>query len=194
VVALAGQTPLLDPGAEVYTARTFSGRRYESKVLNSYGHPVPVVGEELQQTGGQARAKVLETQFTDQADVYRIDITSAYRVAELKSLVREFRYEREGRGRLVITDRVEMSSPQSFEEALITYSPWKRVADGVWVVGEGRNAVRVQVTMAGQAFVASEEQLDEDVRYDTKPVRLGAKLKEPIAAGTIEIRIEPVEK
>jgi len=194
VVALAGQTPLLDPGGEVYTARTFSGRRYESKVLNSYGHPVPVVAGELQRTGSQARAKVLETQFTDQADVYRIDITSAYRVADLKSLVREFRYERQGRGRLMITDRVEMSSPQSFEEALITYSPWKRIADGIWVVGEGRNAVRVQVAMEGQTFVASEEQIDEDVHYNTKPVRLGAKLKEPITTGTIEIRIEPVEK
>jgi hypothetical protein len=194
VVALAGETPLLDPGAEVYTARTFSGRRYESKVLNSYGHPVPVVAGQLQRTGSQARAKVLETQFTDQADVYRIDITSAYSVPELKSLVRDFRYERQGRGRLIVTDHVEMTSPQSFEEALITYSPWKRIADGVWIVGEGRSAVRVQVVMEGQTFTSSEEQIDEDVRYPTKPVRLAVKLAEPIQQGTIEIRIEPVEK
>lgn len=194
VVALAGETPLLDPGAEVYTARTFSSHRYESKVLNSYGHPVPVVAGQLQRTGSQARAKVLETQFTDQADVYRIDITSAYSVAELKSLVREFRYERQGRGRLIVTDHVEMTSPQSFEEALITYSPWKRIADGVWIVGEGRSAVRVQIAMEGQTVTSSEEQIDEDVRYHTKPVRLGAKLTGPIQQGTIEIRIEPVEK
>ncbi|MGQ9503503.1 MAG: hypothetical protein ACUVQR_01215 [Thermogutta sp.] len=193
VVALAGETPLLDPGAEVYTARTFSGRRYESKVLNSYGHPVPVVAGRLQQSGSQARAKVLETQFSDGVDLYRIDITSAYPVPELKSLVREFRYERQGRGRLIITDQVEMSSPQEFEEAVITYSPWKRLGDAVWIVGEGRSAVRVQITMDGHTFVSSEEQIDEDVRYPTKPVRLGAKLAAPIAAGTIEIRIEPVE-
>jgi len=194
VVALAGQTPLLDPGAEVYTARTFSGRRYESKVLNSFGHPVPVVAGQLQRTGSQARAKVLETQFSNEADVYRMDITSAYNVPALKSLVREFRYERQGRGRLIVTDRVEMSSPQSFEEALITYSPWRRVGNGVWIVGEGRGAVRVELTMEGQSFVASEEEIDEDVRYNKKPVRLAAKVKEPIASGTVVIRIEPVEK
>ncbi|MGB4728757.1 MAG: hypothetical protein WBH86_15240, partial [Thermogutta sp.] len=109
-------------------------------------------------------------------------------------LVREFRYERQGRGRLIVTDRVEMSSPQSFEEALITYAPWRRVADGIWIVGEGRSAVRVQLSMEGQSFVASEEEIDEDVRYNKKPVRLAAKVKEPIASGTVVIRIEPVEK
>lgn len=193
VVALAGQTPLLDPGSEVYTARTFSGRRYESKVLNSYGHPVPVVAGKLQQTGSQARAKIVKTEFTDGADVYQIDITSAYAVPELKSLVREFKYERQGRGRLTVTDRVELASPQSFEEAVITYSPFRRIADGVWLVGEGRGTVRVEVVAEGQTLLPNEEQIDEDVGRDRKPVRLGVKLKEPITTGSIEIRIQPVE-
>jgi hypothetical protein len=59
VVAVAGDTPLLDPGSEVYTARTFSARRYESQVLNSYGHPVPLVAGQLQRTGRKAEARVL---------------------------------------------------------------------------------------------------------------------------------------
>ena len=33
VVALGRATPLVDPGSEVYTARTFSPRRYDSNVL-----------------------------------------------------------------------------------------------------------------------------------------------------------------
>jgi hypothetical protein len=37
-VVVSGDRPLLlDPGGEVYTARTFSSRRYESNVLNSFG-------------------------------------------------------------------------------------------------------------------------------------------------------------
>jgi len=56
VVVLGDKPLLLDPGSEVYTARTFSSHRYESKVLNSFGHPVPVIAGKLQQTGGQARA------------------------------------------------------------------------------------------------------------------------------------------
>jgi len=54
-VVVVGDKPLLiDPGGEVYTARTFSNRRYESNVLNSFGHPVPMVAGKLQKTGRQA--------------------------------------------------------------------------------------------------------------------------------------------
>ncbi|MCX5685676.1 MAG: heparinase II/III family protein, partial [Planctomycetota bacterium] len=65
-VVVVKDTPvLLDPGAEVYTARTFSSRRYDSKLLNSFGHAVPVVAGQLQRTGRDAQAKVLRADFTD---------------------------------------------------------------------------------------------------------------------------------
>ena len=57
LVAIGGGAPLLDPGAEVYTARTFSSKRYDSGVLNSFGHPVPRVAGKLQRSGRQAEAK-----------------------------------------------------------------------------------------------------------------------------------------
>jgi len=64
-VAVVGpEAVLLDAGGEVYTARTFSSRRYESRILNSWGHPVPVVGGELQRTGRDARGRVLKAEFT----------------------------------------------------------------------------------------------------------------------------------
>jgi hypothetical protein len=41
-VAVVGNRALiLDPGGEVYTSRTFSKDRFNSKLLNSYGHPFP---------------------------------------------------------------------------------------------------------------------------------------------------------
>jgi len=55
VVVLGDRPLLLDPGGEVYTARTFSSRRYESNVLNSFGHPVPLVAGKLQRTGRKAQ-------------------------------------------------------------------------------------------------------------------------------------------
>ena len=63
VVVIGSREVLLDPGSEVYTARTFSARRYESNLLNSFGHPVPVVAGQLQRTGKEARAEVLATEF-----------------------------------------------------------------------------------------------------------------------------------
>jgi hypothetical protein len=63
-VVLVGQrTVLLDPGQEIRSGRTFSARRYESNLLNSYGHAVPRVAETLQQTGAQARAVTLKAEF-----------------------------------------------------------------------------------------------------------------------------------
>jgi len=77
VVALGQSTPLVDPGSETYTRRTFSPRRYESGVLNSFGHPVPRVAGQLQETGAKAAARVLKTDFTDAADTLVLDLSAA---------------------------------------------------------------------------------------------------------------------
>ena len=47
-VVIGDQPVLADPGTEIYTKRTFTEHRYDSPVLNSYGHPVPVIGGQLQ--------------------------------------------------------------------------------------------------------------------------------------------------
>jgi hypothetical protein len=57
-VVLGDRKLICDPGGEVYTARTFSGQRYESKVLSSFDHAVPVVDRKLQRTGAEARGVV----------------------------------------------------------------------------------------------------------------------------------------
>ena len=100
LVVVGSETVLLDPGGEVYTARTFSSRRYESKLLNSFGHPVPLIGGKLQSTGAQARGVVLEADFTDDVDTLRLDMRSAYDCPVLKTLERTFRFDRTGNGQL----------------------------------------------------------------------------------------------
>ena len=120
VVALGKSTPLVDPGPEIYTARTFSPHRYESNVLNSFGHSVPRVAGQLQATGAKARAKILKTEFTDAADTLVMDISSAYPVESLEKLERTFVFSREGAGKLTVTDEVEFSRPENFGTALIT--------------------------------------------------------------------------
>src|SRR5207237_6214965 len=78
-IVVVGKVPVLpDIGAEVYTQRTFSARRYESRALNSWGHDVPVIAGKLQSAGREAQAKVLKTQFTDSHDAVVLDIRSAY--------------------------------------------------------------------------------------------------------------------
>ena len=73
--------------------------RYDSNVLNSFGHPVPRVAGKLQREGRAAEAKVRRADFTDAMDTLVFDIRSCYEVPELKKLDRTFVYSREGNGR-----------------------------------------------------------------------------------------------
>lgn len=181
VVVLGASTPLLDPGSEVYTARTFSSKRYDSNVLNSFGHPVPRVAGRLQRVGREAAAAVVSTSFTNSADTLELGLESAYDVPELKRLRRTFNYSREGQGKLSVVDDVEFSSPQSFGTAIITFSPWKQLDPNRLLVGGPPDAVVVEISTDGAAFQVHSEEIHEDLHGDGVPVRLGIDLTEPVS-------------
>jgi hypothetical protein len=191
-VVAGGRPVLLDPGSEVYTARTFSGKRYESKVLNSYGHPVPVVAGRLQRAGRAATARVLETRFTPEDDTLVLDLASAYQVAGLRRMERAFRYERAGAGELAVTDTVAFASPASFETALVTAGECVEQKSGELLIRDGPSAVRVRIDTGGLPFTVRNERLDEDVRMRARPLRIGIALNEPVAEAAIRVSIVPV--
>jgi hypothetical protein len=189
-VFLQGRAPLLDPGAEVYTARTFSSKRYDSKLLNSFGHPVPVVVGQLQQTGAQAKATVIATEFTPAQDTLRLDLKAAYAVPELKTLERTFVYDRSGRGSLTVTDRVEYASPQTFETALIARQDWRQLAPDKFMVWDVDQALEVAVRVEGGEWELVTEEIREDA--SVQPVRLGVRLKQPVTTATVTMMITPL--
>ncbi len=190
VVVVGKRAVLLDPGAETYTARTFSKDRYVSKLLNSFGHPVPVVAGQLQRTGREAQAKVLRTDFTDRADTFALDIASPYPCPELKRLERTFVYSRDGDGSLTVTDTVEFASPQSFGTALVTLGKWERTKDGSLRVRDGNEAVRVEINVNGGEFTVQAEEIVEDA--PVKPTRIGINVTKPVTAATVTLKITPV--
>jgi len=191
LVALAGTTPLVDPGSEVYTARTFSGQRYESAVLNSFGHPVPLVAGKLQKAGRSAAADVLKTEFTDQSDTLVLDLRAAYPVEGLEKLERTFLFSRQEAGSLTVIDEVRFATPQSFGTALVTFSDWRQSgADGL-VIGEGAGTVRVDIAADGAKFTIHEEEIQEDLPGGRVPTRLGINLTEPVTAATLTLTITP---
>jgi len=190
VVVVENTPVLLDPGAEVYTARTFGSHRYESNLLNSFGHAVPVVAGQLQRTGREARAKVLRTDFTDAADTLVLDIRAAYAVPDLKTLERTFVYSREGAGSLTVADRVEFAKPQAFATALVTKGSWKQFdAKSLQVTDKGR-AVRVEIDAGENEFTVAAEEIREETSI--RPVRIGINLVKPVTAATITVKITPV--
>lgn len=194
VVTVGGGLPLVDPGSEIYTARTFSKQRYESPVINSFGHPVPRVAGKLQSKGKQARAKVLAHSFSKAKDELTFDIASAYDVPELKKLRRTFVFSRTGLGSLTVADSVEFDSPQKFETALITFEKWEQSKPDVLIIGEGKQAVRVKLSSSPETeIIVRAETLEADLHGGQKPTRLGLQLKGKILKGSIALTITPVE-
>ncbi|MDP6635522.1 MAG: heparinase II/III family protein [Phycisphaerae bacterium] len=196
-VVVAGKTPVLvDPGAEVYTSRTFSSKRYVSGVLNSLGHPVPRIAGKLQQTGRGAKGTVVKTNFTDDADTLVLDIRSAYvkQSPHLTKLNRTFTYSRLGTGSLTVVDDVAFSKAASFETALITLGKWERSGNDAVIVSDGGRKLRVEINTGGAEYGVKSEQIKEDVKTKTLPTRIGIALKAPVTKATVTLKITPVEK
>ena len=194
-VAVLGDKPmLLDPGAEIYTARRFSSRRYESNVVNSFGHPVPVVAGQLQQTGIQARGRLVHHDFTDSADTLTLDISSAYNVPDLKKLERKFIYSRVGSGSLKVTDEVVFSRPCDFGTALITFSQWKQMSPSLLMIGDEQESLRVEIEVAGADFEIRPETIQENLSTRKQPTRLGINLTRPVPNALVSITIIPTER
>jgi hypothetical protein len=185
---------ICDPGGEVYTKRTFSAHRYDSKVLNSFGHAVPVIAGKLQKAGADARGVMLETNFTDAADTLQLDIRSAYPVPDLQKLQRTFVFQRGATPSLEVRDEVKFSAPEQFETALVTWGKVKSTGANTLEIADGDSTLRVTIDAQGRAFRWRQEIIDEDVDTRRKPVRIGIALDGRISAGTVTLRIAPVAK
>ena len=182
---------ILDPGAEVYTARTFSKDRYKSNLLNSFGHPVPVVAGQLQRPGRDAKAVLVASNYTAAADMLAMDLHSAYAVNELQTLKRTFVYTRIGEGSLTVTDDFAFSTPQTFGSALITYGQWKQLSAHELLISVGREAVKVAIDTGSALFEVVAETIKEENHSKTQPTRIGINLTSPQAEGHVVFTIVP---
>lgn len=193
ILLAGGQSVIDDVGGEVYTARTFGPKRYDSNVLNSFGHCCPVVAGKLQDTGAQAQAVTLATDFTPARDTIKFDIKSAYAsVKELKSLTRQYVYSRQGAGSLTVTDTVAFDSPQTFEEALITLGTWKQTGPATLQISEGGQTVEVQFESGGKALEIKAVAINERIHASGLPTRVGISFKESVTQATFTMKITPV--
>jgi hypothetical protein len=183
-IALGDQQPVGDPGGlRYYSKRTFGANRYESKVLNSYGHPVPVVAGQLQVDATKVIPKVLSTSFSEKRDEIVIDMAPAYAVPDLKSLKRRMQYDRRGAGSVVIEDAFEFSEPQDFEVALTTQGKWKRLNNNTLVFDTGGRRLQATIDAPGTFDILGERISENGTEFD----RIGIRLKEPRKSGAVRI-------
>jgi len=195
-MVVVGRTAVLpDIGAEVYTRRTFSARRYDSRALNSWGHAVPVIDGQLQRTGRQAEAKVLKREFTPERDAIVMDIRSAYAVQGIETLERSFTYDRTGTGSFTVEDRFAWDRPRTYETALLTFGTWDRIDANTIRIADGPEAVHVRVTAPeGARLEVRAEPVEEDLSARRPATRIGLRLADPLKAGSFRLFIEPESK
>ena len=190
VLMLGGVEMVSDPGGEEYTRRTFSPRRYESRILNSYGHPVPVVDGALQNAGPNTQARVLSTAFSDDVDEVALDLSPAYGLVGSTNVSRRLRYDR-NRRTLTVEDKISSPSPVTFETAIITFARIESTKDpSVFFLATDKPSRRVKVTVAvpGGAMKMREEQIENPKRR--VPTRIGISLLGKVTAGRIVLTYE----
>jgi len=193
-VVLGRNMVICDPGGEVYTRRTFSSHRYDSKLLNSYGHDVPIIAGQLQRAGAAAHGEILETNFTDTSDTFKLDITSAYSVPSLEKLQRTFTFNRGKAPSLVVSDTVKFSAPEPFETALISWGETKEIDPNTLEITDHDSTVRITIDTQGHPFKWSQDLIDEDADTKRKPSHIGIKILDKIAEAVITLKIAPVVK
>ena len=159
-------------------------------MLNSFGHPVPLVAGQMQRSGREAKGEVVRTEFTDEADTLELEMKSAYNVPELEKLQRILVYSRAGAGSLTVRDEVAFKEPQEFGTALITLGQWKEEGAGEWVAYDFDEAVRVKIETTGGEVEVGVEEIHEDCAG--VPKRLGISMKEPVKAASVTMTITPV--
>lgn len=181
-----------DPGGTVYTAKTFGPHRYENKIINSYGHPVPVLNGTLQKEGGKFGGKVRETLFSHGCDTLALDILGAYDMsgAKTKSLVRTFTYDRAEKC-VSVTDKVEFDGFGKFSVPVITAGTLMKVAgDGTYRLTvpqkDGKTlAAKVVISVKGAGWRIEEERIDNPFRVS--PNRYAITLSEPVASAEVSV-------
>lgn len=194
-VILDGKALIYDPGLETYSMRTFSKQRYESQLLNSYGHPVPRIGGQLQLEGPTHQAPTLLTEFSDDTDRMILDLRGAYNCPTLRKLEREFIYDRRGDGSLTITDTVEFSEPTEFESALITPGQVE-VTDSGLRINDGDTAITVDYSQSSEALKVSQDTIKEastlqDKSIPPQPTRIALTPLAKVSVLTIKFVVRP---
>lgn len=190
-VVVKGRRPLIvDPGTENYSARTFTDRRYECKLLSSFGHSVPVPGGLLQSPGAEHKATILEHTFSPEKDTLCMDLRGAYDLSSLTGLRRTFIYSRQDNCGLCVLDEATFSAPETFASTLITLGHLTKNAENEYILNDGDERLLLQIDTDGQPYTISEETIIEDSAY--QPNRILIALNTPATSARIRFTFKGV--
>lgn len=179
-----------DTGLIPYGPKTFSKERFKLfRSLNSYGHSVPLVAEELQAEGAKAYASIINTSFSESEDIIKMDLKNAYSIESLKELTREFTLHR-NTSSFTVRDDFSFTSPQQFETALTVRSLWKPIDKNKILFERNGYSVIAIIETGSEDFTISGEVISEGEPY----TRISVKFNQPQLSGFVSITYDIVNQ
>ncbi len=192
VIAVDGVPAVLDPGSEVYTRRTFSAQRYESKLINSYGHGVPVIGGQLQTEKGRTKSTLRLARHSEDGAEAGIDMTAPYHHVEgVAKVFRDFNYSRQGSGTFTITDTAEFSRALDYENAVISLGSFEQINDREFRITEKGKTLRLTIDCGDEKFTTSVDVIRENTHHKRDVNRLAIKLSGKVKSAQMTLTFIP---
>lgn len=194
-----------DMGDVKYIESNFTSQgRYKVPLLNSYGHPVPIVDNQLQFTSPKAQSKVLNHQITEDKDTVTYDLLPAYNVPEVITLTREAIVFKKGEDGLKITDTFIAKRPINFESSIIASTIPKQP-----LYNKNNNTMVMDMETDGEKFLITIDNADTlsinieqlsapgfdynpKTSIKTPPYRISLKLKQKSKEGEITYKLNKV--
>lgn len=179
-----------DIGKPIYKAGAFGS---QNKSRNSWGHPVPRVDGQLQSDGAEHFGKVLDTDFSAERDWVEIDLSAAYVVDSLETLVRTYENQKSDTGTITIVDRFEASKAIEFGTAIMSYADFEQTGPNTILLTNNGKSVEVEITSEGGAFEIQREMVPVDLQSYLTAYRIGIDFVDPTSSGSISMRFTPVD-
>jgi hypothetical protein len=197
-IGLNGVPIIADPGLPVYTPDSFTAKRYENTLCNSYGHPVPVVDGSLQgscdrwvKSKMRYQGTITKTDFSRDRTLVQLDLAKAYPAGcGIVALTRTFIHDRPNQ-RITIQDEVVFDKPRKFGAALVTFETIRNSTSGSYLIGEAENALRVSIASGDGRLQFTQAQLKDKAKFPRQPVRIGYDFSEPVLKGSVTAVITP---
>lgn len=192
VLALGKEIITGDQGGPAsYPGDYFAANSYDKyPIKGSLGHPVPLVDNETQMTGEEARGIVLNTVFEGEIDTFIVDLTAAYHVEQLNEMKRTFVYDRNGKGSFLVTDEYSAGRAMTFETALTTSGTWEKIDENhlLLMVNDEKMKVEIKASQPFELVTSRVELPNGGPVYD----RIGIRMRTKIEAGYITLSMIPL--
>ncbi|RHX98069.1 hypothetical protein DYB36_005622 [Aphanomyces astaci] len=180
-------------GPLYYDAQSFGTKRYKSPLINSYGHPVPVVANKNQSEAAAVQKKhkfTLATTFSALEDTATTDLAAAYAEPALKRLQRKVTFSRSGLGHISIDDTVEMQPGASvnFETVFTPLGAWTSTGANSGLVRMKSGDTVLVCIDASAPFSVQSQVLSS---YNVTWTRVGVKVASAKQTEHIKVKVLP---